>query len=318
MKTPSIKSRLSLIIFILFFSLFVSGWATPVYAEEVINILSTDLFGALHPGGPNTFNQILIDKNPAWADFQQEDHGEMRTAGVIFHETSFGPELGTGVNPAVVLVTYGVQNDWKLPPDGDLVSEVDQIRDSLSQHEFEWFQAKVDRSQYPPIANGATYTLYRYFNGNRKELEKWSIEFSTVFNMSPEQPSSKVFTLSNINNVQPFLQSPIDQPFGRDFFYHLSSFFDHRYPLYSDEGGNNRTNLSRFDGTLFTNIPSGSSCGTSGDLGAGTYCYSGHPALDYPAYLHAPVKAAANGKIIGCIKDWGALLIEHENGINTS
>ena len=318
MITPPIKSRFALIVFILFFSSFVSGWAAPVYAEEVINILSTDLFGALHPGGPNTFNQILIDKNPAWTDFTQEDHGEMRTAGVIFHEASLGPELGKGVNPAVVLVTYGVKNDWVLPPDGDLVSAVVQIRDSLSQHELEWFQANVDRSQYPPIANSATYSLYRYFDGDRKELEKWSNEFSTVFNMSPVQLLSKAFTLSNINSVQPFLQSPIDQPFGRDFFYHLSSFFDHQNPLYSAEGDNNRTNLRRFDGTFFEDIPAGSLCGTDGDLGAGTYCYSGHPALDYPVYLHAPVKAAANGKIIRCIEDWGALFIEHENGINTS
>ena len=82
------------------------------WQENEIYLLSTKLFGALHPGGPNTFNRILIDKNPTWADFQQEDHGEMRAAGVIFHESSFGPELGMGVNPAVVLVVYGIKNDW--------------------------------------------------------------------------------------------------------------------------------------------------------------------------------------------------------------
>ena len=318
MKTPSKETGLFPIVIIIFLSFFVFSLAAPVSAEEVINILSTDLFGALHPGGPNTFNQILIDKNPAWADFQQEDHGKIRTAGVILHESSFGPELGMGVNPAVVLVTYGVKYDWQLPPGGDLVSVVKQIRDSLFQYELEWFHDKVDRSQYPPIANGATYSLYRFFNGNRKELEEWSVEFSTVFEISPIQSSAKVFTLSNINNVQPFLQSPIPRPYGRDFFYHLSSFFDHQYPLYSQEGGNNRTNFRRFEGTFYEGIPAGSACGSEGDLGAGTYCYSGHPALDYPVYLHAPVRAAANGIIISCIEEWGALYIQHENGINTS
>ena len=152
-----------------------------IWQENDIYLLSPELFGALHPGGPNTFNRILIDKNPTWVDFQQEDHGEMRNAGVIFHESSLGPELGMGVNPAVVLVVYGIKNDWALPVNSDLVSAVYQIRDSLFQDELEWFQEKVDLSKYPPIANGATYALYRYYNGNEQKLESWCRTYIDVY-----------------------------------------------------------------------------------------------------------------------------------------
>ena len=150
-----------------------------------IYLLSTNLFGALHPGGPNTFIRILIDKNPAWADFQQEDHGQMRAAGVIFHESSFGPEMGMGANPAVVLVVYGVNNNWALPVNGDLVSAVYQIRDSLYHDEAEWGFGDIDQSQYPPIANGATYALYRYFDGNKNQLETWCRTYLEVYGESP-------------------------------------------------------------------------------------------------------------------------------------
>ena len=154
------------------------------WQKNEIYVLSTDLFGAFRPGGPSTFTNILIEKNPVWADFQQEDHGEMRAAGVIFHESSFGPEMGMGANPAVVLVVYVVKNDWALPENGDLVSAVYQIRDSLFQNEVEWDFGDIDKSQYPPIANGATYALYRYFDGNMSLLESWCRTFEEVYGVS--------------------------------------------------------------------------------------------------------------------------------------
>jgi len=148
-------------------------------------VLSTDLFGALKPGGPNTFDRILISQTSAWADFRQEDHDELRSAGVIFHESSFGPKMGMGANPAVVLVSYGVKYDWELPKYGNLVSRVKQIRDSLYQHEFDWNFGEVDQSLYPPIANGATYALYRFFDSNQEDLEIWCRTYLDVFGLSP-------------------------------------------------------------------------------------------------------------------------------------
>jgi len=131
------------------------------------------------------FDRILVEQNPAWADFQQDAHGEMRSAGVIFHETAFGPEWGTGVNPAVILVTYGVERNWELPANGDLITEVNYIRAVLYEYELEWTLGKVDQSQYPTIANAATYALYRYFNGDLPKLEDWCHTYVKVYNESP-------------------------------------------------------------------------------------------------------------------------------------
>jgi len=155
------------------------------WQDDGIYILSTKQFGALEPGGPNTFNRILIAQNPVWEDFRQKDHGEMRIAGVIFHETAWGHTLGTGVNPAVLLITYGIERNWDLPAYGALVAKVDQIRGSLYQHELEWILGEVDQSQYPAIKNGATYALFRYFNGSQEHLEIWCRTYVDVFGESP-------------------------------------------------------------------------------------------------------------------------------------
>jgi len=152
---------------------------------DKIRIMSEDLFTALEPGGPPVFDRILAEQNPAWATFRQEVSHETRSAGVTFHETAFGPELGTGVNPAVLLVTYGLERNWELPTNGDLVSEVDHIRAVLRQHESDWILGKIDQSQYPPMANGATYALYRYFNGDLSTLEDWCHTFVQVYGESP-------------------------------------------------------------------------------------------------------------------------------------
>ena len=150
-----------------------------------IQVVSSRLFVALEPGGPTIFDRILMEQNPAWADFRQFDHGEMRSAGVIFHETAFGPELGTGVSPAVILVTYGVERNWELPANGDLVSEVDHIRAVLRQYESDWILGKVDQTQYQTVANAATYALYLYFNGDLSKLENWCRTYVKVYGVSP-------------------------------------------------------------------------------------------------------------------------------------
>ena len=164
--------------------------ATPDFCNSAqwqgkIQVLSNDLLAALRPGGPVVFDRILVEQNPAWADFRQSDHGEIRSAGVIFHETAFGPELGTGVNPAVILVTYGLERNWELPANGDLVSEVDRVRAVLFQYELEWLRGEVDQSQYPMVANGATYVLYRYFDGDLSMLENWCRTYVQVYDESP-------------------------------------------------------------------------------------------------------------------------------------
>jgi hypothetical protein len=153
--------------------------------QDQIQILFSDRFTALEPGGPRVFDRSLAEKNPAWTTFRQSVHGEIRSAGVIFHEIAFGPEPGTGVNPAVLLVTYGVERNWKLPENGDLFSEVDHIRAALHQHELGWILGTVGHDQYPMITNGATYALYRYFDEDRTKLEKWCRTWVEVYGESP-------------------------------------------------------------------------------------------------------------------------------------
>lgn len=155
--------------------------------QEKIQVISQDLFTALGPE-PTVNDRILDEQNPAWADFRQYNRGEIRSAGVIFHEVAFGPpspELGEGVSPAVLLVIYGIDKNWELPANGDLVSDVDFIRAAFRQRERYWILGTIDRSQFPMIANAATYALYHYFDGDLSKLEKWCRTYVQVFNESP-------------------------------------------------------------------------------------------------------------------------------------
>ena len=162
-----------------------------LWEKRGIYVLSWELFGALRPGGPRTFERILVEKNPVWRDFRQEIKGEgVWTAGQIFSSFAWGYELGTGVNPAVILVTYGVAYDWALPPDGDLVSRVDAIREALDQAYSAWYRGEVDRARYPQIANGPTYALYRFFQGDLHKLEVWCRTFVEVYGIWPVETST--------------------------------------------------------------------------------------------------------------------------------
>ena len=158
------------------------------WKEEGIYILSPRQFDALSPGGPNTFDRILISQNPSWEGFLQEIKemdGELWTAGQIFDSYGWGSRLGKGVNPAVLLITYGVERNWELPTYGALVAKVVQIRTLLNRYESEWFRGEVDQSQYPAINNGASYALYRYYDGNQEKLEMWCRTYVDIFGESP-------------------------------------------------------------------------------------------------------------------------------------
>ena len=198
MKARSTKPFSAFILPFLLFGLFVTIRPSSSLADKrflrgkTLLVLSSDLFTALEPGGPHTFDRILVEKNPAWAEFRQEIEGEgVWRAGLIFSSFAWGYELGTGVNPAVVLVTYGVAYDWALPPNGDLASRVDAIREALYQADLDWYHGRVNRSQYPPIANGPTYALYRFFQGDVHKLETWCRTFVEVYGIWPvETPTN--------------------------------------------------------------------------------------------------------------------------------
>jgi hypothetical protein len=151
-----------------------------------IQVISQPIFTALSPGGSIVFDHVLAERNQDWVDFEQEVSGEgFWSAGQIFASFAWGYELGTGVNPAVIFITYGVEKDWNLPTNDDLISEVDYIRGTLRQYESDWILGKVDKSQYPPIANAASYALYRYFNGDLSKLENWCATYIRIYRESP-------------------------------------------------------------------------------------------------------------------------------------
>ncbi|MDL1942982.1 hypothetical protein FBQ99_11610 [Chloroflexi bacterium CFX2] len=155
-----------------------------VHSQDKIKVISDDLLTTFGPGNPVVFDRILTEHDPAWADFHQMVHGELRSAGVIFHETSAGPELGTALNPAVILVIYGMEWNWQLPTSGDLNSEVEHIRAVLFQHRSDWIHGQVDQSQYP-VANAATYALYVFFDHDTSRLQSWCNTYKQLFGTSP-------------------------------------------------------------------------------------------------------------------------------------
>ena len=93
--------------------------------------------------------------------------------------------MGEGVSPAVLLITYGVELDWELPPYGALVAKVVLMRNLLFQDNLEWNRGAVDQSQVPAIKNGASYALFRYFDEDQELLEKWCRTYIDVFGESP-------------------------------------------------------------------------------------------------------------------------------------
>jgi len=153
--------------------------------KDEFEVISIDVLDGLEPGGPPLFDRILQNQNPAWAEFRQIQSGELRTAGVIFHETAFGHEWGIGINPAVLLVTYGVDYEWQIPRNGDLFWKVDGIRAKLFQYRSDLIHGRADQSRYPITAKGSTYVLYRYYDGDLSKLEVWCRTYVAVYNESP-------------------------------------------------------------------------------------------------------------------------------------
>jgi hypothetical protein len=161
-----------------------SDFCNSAQSQDRVEVISDNLLTTLGPGNPLVFDRILTEHDPAWADFRQTVHGEVRSAGVIFHETSAGPEPGAALNPAVILVIYGLERNWELPASGNLAAEAEHIRAVLFQHRSDWIHGQVDQSQYP-VANAATYALYRYFRDDMAKLEGWCRTYVQVYDESP-------------------------------------------------------------------------------------------------------------------------------------
>jgi len=201
--------------------------------------------------------------------------------------------------------------DWQLPIDGDLYGRARQIGKTLYDFYGEYYTEEQVRAAFPDIANAATYALYRVLSEDIERVGQWREIYLTLFSSDPSIPSRDTFaSMAQISQVAPTLRRPFNQPVGA--FYAVNSFFDHSFPLYSQEGDVNASTLSRFDGTVFEVNSSLADCTL------GVNCYSGHPALDFGLPPGANVLAANSGRLILCNEQYGALFIEHYDGLVTS
>lgn len=111
-----------------------------------------------------------------------------------------------------------------------------------------------------------------------------------------------ILTTLYLDNENGFAQSSftIRPPFTGT--YRLTSYFDHHYPNYQEDG--------------FVTIFNGD---TKPD--SDPYCYHGHPGIDWAMYSGTPVLAVADGKVVK-IDNWEDhlsmygkhIVIDHENG----
>jgi len=99
----------------------------------------------------------------------------------------------------------------------------------------------------------------------------------------------------------------------------LSSYFDHKYPLYGAEGAANTNTVVVYWGN---EIPSTTErCRPQQITGEGKVCYSGHDAYDFALPAGTQVRAAADGTVTYIPNDpYGGkvLEIDHGNGFRTA
>jgi len=289
--------------------LFTSFFLISFYALEIRTSAARDEGVILHDDvlfhpGPvgEVLDQALAESYPAWSSFRQQPdwYDEPVSAGQIIQDASF--EETFQLNTSVTLVTVGLAFDWQLPEDGDLFSRARDTGEQLVLYSIEWSHPDNEqiRSQYPEVNNGASYALFAYFDFDEGKLQVWKDTYKKLFGSDPSLSAD--FSLqSRASDIQPFLSYPFVNP--TDSFYAVNSFFDHKYPIYNEEDPD-KNNLFRFDGESFSpaNV-------------AGVSWYSGHDGTDYNTPEGVPIYAAASGKVSRIDPSFGAVVIEHENGL---
>ena len=134
-------------------------------------------------------DRALATHYPQWANYTQMVPWSTQPVklGEIIVSASLDEELNLQINPAVTLVTLGESLNWQLPANTDLFSKSREISLTLRQHDWDWTNPQNEslRSQYPEIANGATYALYAFFNHNLDRLQSWCNTYQQLFGTSP-------------------------------------------------------------------------------------------------------------------------------------
>jgi len=134
-------------------------------------------------------NKALALHYPEWAHYTQMVSWDTQPVklGEIIVSASLNEQLNLQINPAVTLITLGESMDWQLPANTDLFLKSREISEELEGMALDWVNPQNEglRSQYPEVANSATYTLYAYFNYKLDRLQSWCNTYQRLFETPP-------------------------------------------------------------------------------------------------------------------------------------
>ncbi len=135
----------------------------------------------------------LMNSYPEWASFKQdlEWRDEPASAGQVIEDASFSKTFQ--LNPAVTLVTVGIDLDWELPTDGDLFSIARSAGEKLDGYYWDFEFDEIDeathiKADYPEVVNAATYSIYAFFEYDQATLMVWCDTYQLLFDVSPVTP----------------------------------------------------------------------------------------------------------------------------------
>ena len=145
-------------------------------------VLSEKEFFAFGPSEAK-LDEVLVGNYPDWSSFEQNVswYSEPVNLGKIIEAASFREQYR--FNPAVTLVTLAESLGWQIPADGDLYTRALETSEALIRPALEWIKPDNEqlRAQYPQIANGATYALHIFFEGDEGRLQAWCNTYQRLF-----------------------------------------------------------------------------------------------------------------------------------------
>lgn len=149
-------------------------------------VLSEKEFFAFGPSEAK-LDEVLVGNYPDWSSFEQNVswYSEPVKVGKIIEAASFREQYS--FNPAVTLVTLGESLGWQIPADGDLYTRALETSEALIRPALERIKPDNEQlpAQYPQIANGATYALHIFFEGDVGRLQAWCNTYQWMFGTSP-------------------------------------------------------------------------------------------------------------------------------------
>jgi hypothetical protein len=148
-------------------------------------ILENDVLA--HPGpSPADLDRSLSRAHPHWSEFRQQLdwYDEPVSAGQVVDDAAFAATFEA--NSAVVLVTVGLQRDWRLPLNGDLFTLARVATYHLNRHFWDYvFNENNVQKRYPEVANASTYAIYALFDFDQTALGAWCEAYTDLYGQSP-------------------------------------------------------------------------------------------------------------------------------------